>query len=345
MVKKRKASGWTKHSKVKRQRRKDGWAHIIRKHRKKLSSTKPAKSVSKAVADRLDNLRKLGIKDFESADAVQQRHDDLRERLKSNAFFRTVRDSLGQCTASSCARGRCVEVCAFADWRRRLKLIPTAQQLVNKAGTPVCEVRVVRGVWARPVGKLRDVSITAAKKLNRRALDSFYIPTLIALGTFKVSLAESDEFYWVCEIHEVVAGADKAELEKAFTRKWGKEEYDSIVHVTEVSDIANAINRVFSGNLQGWHHPLAPDLDAAKPEKEHREEYYSWLFSLRFGGRIVRYGCDRYLNPLNKKPRVITAKVRKRRPYPTWLTRHMFGNREQPLRGFGDEPRRRRRHW
>jgi|SRR5581483_6708594 len=343
MVKTGEASGWTNHSKVKRQRRKDGWAHTIEKRRKKLKVTRAAESVS-ALADPLDNLRNLGIKDFESADSVQRRQDDLRQRLKSNAFLRTVRDSLGQCTESSCARGRCVEVCAFADWRRRLELIPALDRLIKKAGTPVCEVRLVRGVWARPMGKLRGVSITAAKKLNRRGLDSLNIPGLVALGTFKVSLAEDDEYHWVSEIHQIVAGADKAKLEQAFTRKWGKEKYDSIVHVTEVTDVANAIDRMLSGSLQGWEHPLLHNPDAPKPEKEHREEYYGWLFSLRFGGRMVLYGCDRYLNLLQKKPRPITAKVRKRRPYPTWLTRHMFGNRPQPLRGFGDEPLRRRRH-
>lgn len=339
-----KPSGWTKHAKAKPRRRKDGWAHIIRARRKKLKTPTAIKPANMTTTDPLDAVRKLGVKKFESVDAVQQRQDDLRERLKSNAFFRGLHVSLGKCSATHCGRANCVEVCAFADWRRRLELIPTAARLIKKAGTPVCEVRLVRGVWARPTGKLRDVSITAAKKLNRRGLDSLHIPSLIALGTFKVSLAEDDEYHWVSEIHEIIAGADKAELEEAFTQAWGKEKYDSIVHVTEVTDVANAIERVLCGSLQGWQHPLAPDPDAPKPEKEHREEYYGWLFSLRFGDRMIRYGCDRYLNPLQKKPRVIKAKVRKRRPYPTWLTRHMFGNREQPLRGF-ESPRRRRGHW
>ncbi len=49
---------------------------------------------------------------------------------------------------------------------------------------------------------------------------------------------------------------------------------------------------------------------------------------------MVRYGCDRYLNALKKKPRVIQPKIRKPRPNPVWLEKYRFGNRPQPLRGF-----------
>jgi len=180
-----------------------------------------------------------------------------------------------------------------------------------------------------------------AKQLNRRALDTIFIPELVAFGTFKVSLApEYLEPHWICEIHEIVAEAEKSDLEKAFFISGTREKYDSAVGITKVENIGQAISDVLRADLRGWQHPLSPDGSPAEPKKAHREEFYQWLPSLRFGERMIRYGCDRYFNRLNKKPRTVHAKIHKPRPYPTWLIPHMFGNREQPLRGFPKDQKR-----
>jgi len=281
-------------------------------------------------------ITKLGISNFESAGDIGRVHADLRERLKSNAWFRRLHRRPERCAADSCGNNnRCVEVCAFADWRRRLEEIPVAQRLIQKTDGPVYEVRVVRGIWARPIGDLRDVSIAAAKQLNRRALDSIYIPTLVAVGTFKVSLApEYSEPRWICEIHQIVAEAEKSDLEKSFLVGATREKYDSFVRITKVENLGQTISDVLRADLQGWQHPWSPDGAPVKPKKARREEFYQWLLSVSFGERLIRYGCDRYLNRLNKKPRTVRAKIHKPRPYPTWLIPHMFGNRDQPLRGF-----------
>ena len=291
--------------------------------------------------NQLRRITKLGIGQFESADEVKRRQDDLLERLKANMWFRNRSKALARCTADHCGTAKCVEVCAFADWRRRLEQIPAAYRLMKKTDGPIYEVRVVRGVWTRPTGELRDVSIAAAKQLNRRALDSIFIPELVAFGTFKVSLApEYLEPHWICEIHQIVAEAEKSDLEKAFFVGKTREKYDSAVGITKVHNIGQAISDVLRVDLRGWQHPLSPDGSPAKPRKAHREEFYQWLLSLSFGERMIRYGCDRYFNRLNKKPRTIRPKVRKPRPYPTWLIPHMFGNRQQPLRGFTKDEQR-----
>ena len=291
--------------------------------------------------NQLRRITKLGIGQFELADEVKRRQDDLLERLKANMWFRNRSKALARCTADHCGTAKCVEVCAFADWRRRLEQIPAAYRLMKKTDGPIYEVRVVRGVWARPTGELRDVSIAAARQLNRRALDSIFIPELVAFGTFKVSLApEYLEPHWICEIHQIVAEAEKSDLEKAFFVGKTREKYDSAVGITKVHNIGQAISDVLRVDLRGWQHPLSPDGSPAKPRKAHREEFYQWLLSLSFGERMIRYGCDRYFNRLNKKPRTIRPKVRKPRPYPTWLIPHMFGNRQQPLRGFTKDEQR-----
>ena len=104
-------------------------------------------------------------------------------------------------------------------------------------------------------------SITATKQLNRRALDTIFIPEIVAFGTFKVSLAPEYhlEPHWICEIHEIIAGAPKDDLEKAFAISASREKYDSYVAVTKVENIGQAISEVLRADLKGWQHPLWPD--------------------------------------------------------------------------------------
>ena len=291
--------------------------------------------------NQIRRLTKLGIGDFELADEVKRRQDDLVERLKANMWFRNRSNTLAHCTTNHCSSAKCVEVCAFADWRRRLQDIPAAYRLLKKATGPIHEVRVIRGVWARPIGNLHKVSIAAAKELNRRALNTVHIPELVAFGTFKVSLAPKYvKPHWICELHEIVTDAEKRDLEKAFLVRETREKYDSYVRITEVENVGQAVSDVLKADLRGWQHPFWPDGCPAKPRKAHREEFYQWLLSLPFGERTIRYGCDRYFNRLNKKPRTIRPKIRKPRRYPVWLIPHMFGNRQQPLRGFTKDERR-----
>jgi hypothetical protein len=219
-------------------------------------------------SNKIRRINKLDIGEFESADEVQRRQDDLLERLKPNMWFRNKSKALARCTTGRCGGAECVEVCAFADWRRRLLEIPAAYRLIKKTDGPVYEVRVVRGIWARPIGDLHDVSMAAAKQLNRRALDSMYNPELVAAGTFKVSLApEYLEPHWICEIHEIVVGAQKDDLEKAFSISGTREKYDSSLGITKVKNIGQTISDVLRADLQGWQHPLWPDGSPAKPKK------------------------------------------------------------------------------
>jgi hypothetical protein len=93
----------------------------------------------------LARIGKLGIGDLESADEVKRRQDDVLDRLKANAWFRNKSKALAHYRTDHCGSEKCVEVCAFADWRRRPKQIPAAYRLLKKTDGPIYEVRVVRG--------------------------------------------------------------------------------------------------------------------------------------------------------------------------------------------------------
>ena len=73
------------------------------------------------------------------------------------------------------------------------------------------EVRVSRGFWAVPTGSLHTVSIPNGEKLVRRALDKLFVPDLVSVGWFKTSFLDE---LWVSEMHLIIVGAKKDELEK-----------------------------------------------------------------------------------------------------------------------------------
>jgi hypothetical protein len=286
--------------------------------------------------------KKLGILDIETARELGRRQADVLRLLEPNAWTRRLRALLRRCSKDTCGHKGCAEVCAFGNWRRRSHLIPAARRLFKNTDVPVFEVTVARGIWARPIGDLRTMNVAAAKQLNRRALDTIFIPGIVAVGAFKVYLARYPEPYWICAIHQIVAGAAKEDLEKAFVGNWAKEQFDSVVTFNEVKNVRQAFDDVFRSDLRGWQHPNWPDGNPINPKKSHREEFYQWLLGMTVGERMVRYGCDRYLNPLKKAPRTIRAKVLKPRPNPVWLIPYQFGNRGQPgeyPNGYGQRRR------
>jgi hypothetical protein len=71
---------------------------------------------------------------------------------------------------------------------------------------------------------------------------------------------------------------------------------------------------------------------APRAVKAQRREFYRWLLGLSPGARIIRYGCDRYFNKLEKRSRPIRAKIKKKRPYPYWLQHYFFGSFEREQR-------------
>lgn len=270
----------------------------------------------------LRQLRRLGVSNFITKAATKQHQRDLVRRLTNSSMKPRRYSGLAACTAEQCGRRRCSEACWFGNRRRLLQIIPVVYRLLQQTN-PVYEVRVVRGVWARPFGKLNKASIAAANKLNCRALDKLYNPNVIAVGTFKASVTpESSEKQWICEIHEIVAGAvEKEDLERVFTAKRHTDGIQTL-RVEQVDDLGAAIHAVLTYNLQSWQHPFY-EGPRYRAKKAQRAEYYRWLLGLLPNARMVRYGCDRYFHRLTKPLRL--PKPKKKRPYPYWLEKYQFG--------------------
>jgi hypothetical protein len=262
-------------------------------------------------------LAKLGAVNFDTAEQAQSRQRDLLRRLDRADIDPGYYVGLDDCAPNYCGRMKCAEACWFGTRTRRMTEIPAVHKLFTRAAGPVHVVRIVRGVWERPIGNLNSVSIAAAKQLNRRALDSLYNADIVAVGMFKMLISlENSGPRWIPGIYEIVSGPTKDELYAAFLNsRPGSLDFTGIEPVKTLGD---AISDVLRRDLEGqW---------GFGPKKSHRAEFYSWLVGLRLRARVIRYGCDRYFNKLPKPPRLRLTKIPKRRPKPYWLAPYMYGS-------------------
>jgi hypothetical protein len=275
---------------------------------------------SKLEKKQLRRLANLGLSNFESIDKTQGRQNDFLKLLKGTRVDTT---GFEDCDAVSCGQKRCADGCPFGMRRRRLDEIRATHDLMTGIDGPIYDIQVARRCWARPVGKLREMSIGAVIKSIRRALDKLNNPGIVAVGAIKLSRrvqpsdGSSDVWLWQPFIRLVVAGADRHDLERALLTERGGEK---LFQVNKVKNLGRTISNALRRDVYASKQPWFDQLSTTKAEKR---EFYEW--SLRWGERIIRYGCDRYFNRLKKHPRPIRPKFPKKRPYPTWLVPHMFG--------------------
>lgn len=202
-------------------------------------------------------------------------------------------------------------------------------KLFQQCQGPLYEVRIIRASWQRLVGKLGADSIAAAKQLNRRRLDTLYYPTVVAAGTYKVSIAPRHlGEHWMNEVHEIVAGVEKADLERIFSvGRAAPAVFSNTFWAKPVTDLGPTITDVLRQDLPIWQQPYTKET-GPRANKAERAEFYTWLLRLSPEERLIRYGCDKYFNQLAKKPRVYRAKVKKKRPVPRWLIPYQYGSHD-----------------
>jgi hypothetical protein len=63
-------------------------------------------------------------------------------------------------------------------------------------------------MWAKPIGKLNEFDISAVKRLNSRALNKLYMPSLVAVGNVKVAVAPSTQYQYGARLWALRATSD-----------------------------------------------------------------------------------------------------------------------------------------
>jgi hypothetical protein len=269
---------------------------------------------------------RLVTTNIDSIDEAADRQADMLRRLKHAGTDLGYYVGLEDCGPNDCGRVKCAEACWFGARRRRLKEISSVWRLLQQFQGPLYEMRIIRESWRQPIDHLMVDSIAIAKQFNRRRLDTLYSPLAVAIGTFKVSVAPRYAgTYWIGEIHQIVAGVEKEELEGAFSVKRASPGYSNIFWARAVTDLANTVSDILRRDLLVWQQPFTKET-GPRANKTERAEFYRWLLRLRPEQRLVRYGCDKHFNQLLKKPRVFRPKATRKRPYPVWLAPYMFGS-------------------
>jgi hypothetical protein len=286
----------------------------------------------------LRRIAKLGVSGFETVKQVQRRQARMLRLLEHSSVDPNWYAGLDACRLDYCGRVNCLEVCPFGALHRRLTDVPAALRLLQNARPPFHEVRVSRAFWSRPFGKLDEASVAAAKQLNGRALDRLLNRKMVvAVGSFKVAPSRPYETErWICEIHQVVAGAVKEELERALSTRRHRGElrskvlypFEDYLRLNEIQDLGPIVSEVLRCDLSGWQHPWRDEIPPERPTKAQRREFYTWLLGLSPRARLVRYSCDRYFQKLDKGPYrpPPPKKPSKRPPLPEW---NYFGSEER----------------
>jgi hypothetical protein len=178
-------------------------------------------------------------------------------------------------------------------------------------------------------GELASFSISAAQKMVRRGFDNLFFPNLVAVGLFTVFVDSTD---YKIELHLIVTGASKIKVERAF--KDARAEH--------VASISGAIEDMLNGTPEvpiasGQWTTVRGYSKRVEPNSEQWREYIGWL-KAHFQSLVFRYGCDRYWNKLEKRPRKKERKVKKRHPYPYWLEPYSFAGPRWE-KGVDNKPR------
>jgi hypothetical protein len=176
---------------------------------------------------------------------------------------------LEDCGPNDCGRINCAEACWFGARRRRLTEISPVQRLFQQRQGPLYEVRIVRGSWQQLIGHLKVGSIAAARQFNRRRLDTLYNPAAVAVGTYRMSVAPRHAgAYWISEIHEIVSGVAKEDLEQAFSVT-GKS--NNIFWARTVTDLASIVSDVLQRDLPIWQQPYTQETGPSANKAERAE--------------------------------------------------------------------------
>jgi hypothetical protein len=162
------------------------------------------------------------------------------------------------------------------------------------------------------------------QKLVRRALDKVLQADVIAIGKCRLVF---DHHGWWGEVVFLLVGVDQEHLNRAFAKaRFCDEDHVWIRPVTDSETRLGAIFRNPKSKI--------PASLGSEKSKFAQRRVARWHRANRFENLLFRYGCDRHFGLLNKKPRQVVAKVKKKRPYPHWLTDYMFGSDWRYERGL-----------
>jgi hypothetical protein len=228
-------------------------------------------------------LADLHISELPSIQCVQAKQKEMLRVLKRSHADPVSYAGLEYCTAQYCGRAKCAEACWFGTLRRRVRQVQAIRRLMEQVDPPLHKIIAWKPDWGCPYSWLHYIKPRIAKALMTRVFNSMCSISVTAVGTVKVVPFGTPENRYFVEIHTIVGGASREELESAFRPV----QPDASVRISKVEDVNRAIDEVTTCNSPRLWEPFDDP-----PEPAQLAEFYAWLAEMKVATRIFRYGCD-----------------------------------------------------
>jgi hypothetical protein len=240
---------------------------------------------------------------------------------------------LEYCGPDHCGRVVCSEACWFGTLRRRIPEVLAIRRLMEQTDGTLHKIAVWKPVWGCPHGWLHYIKPRISRAETTRIFNGMCSPSVVAVGTVKIIPAGFVDKRYFCEIHAVVGGAPRQQIEMGFSFV---DEGTITVGISEITDLDVAIDEVMARNS------MQP-RDKEPPGPTELTEFYTWLANMQVGARLFRYGCDENFDlttdrkitlPRPKKDRSGLRhrryrKFRKQIPYRPWNAMQGYYDNEE----------------
>jgi hypothetical protein len=243
--------------------------------------------------------------------------DKIGARLARRSETAVLAERLLRCRIGAC--GGCGDICPVRAARFYRDNEPNIRRLFR--GGEIQSIRRLHfslASWSQEEGQLAEASMGALFKTLRRALDRLREPSIRAVGMVNASW---DGARWRLAANAIVSVPSEIDVFRAFDHTKNIVTLD----VQPVPDIAAEILSIFREAQSAECISESAIGRTTIPPNKLRREYYCWLSEVLPGGRVFRYGCGRYFNPLEKK---LSWKpvVKKGHRWPHWLVPHQYGS-------------------
>jgi hypothetical protein len=270
-------------------------------------------------------LAELDISELQSVQHVAAMQKEMLHLLTQSPADPISYVGLEYCGPDHCGRVNCSEVCWFGTLRRRVPEVLAIRRLMGQQEGALHKIIMWKPDWGCPFGWLHYIKTGTARALMTRVFNSMCSMSVVAAGTFKVVPFGMGQDRYFSELHLIVGGADKEELERAFSPV----QPDASVRIAEVIDLNETIDQVISCNTLRLY-----QQDDDRPEAAQLTEFYTWLANMKLGARLFRYGCDENFDPITYRKITWKPRAKKKRPGPR---RYYKRVKRRPYRPWGTD--------
>jgi hypothetical protein len=268
------------------------------------------------------NGNRLDISELQSIQHVEAMQKEMLQLLKQSHVDPISYVGLEYCRPDRCARLNCSEACWFGTLRRRIPEVLAIRRLMEQQDGALHKIVVLKPAWGCPYGWLHYIKPSISRAETTRIFNCMCSMRVVGVGTVEIIPAGFGDKRYFCEIHAIVGGAPRQQIELGFSFV---DEGQLTVGITEITDLDAAIDEVMGPNL------MKP-RDEEPPGPTELTEFYTWLANMQVGARLFRYGCDQNFElttdrkirwPTPKKDRSGRRRKRyykfpKRKPYRPW---------------------------